>query len=171
MAPSTTISSAGYTPAGNEMLVSWQWTQNAAVTTVGAGVVPLLFTASAATFDIGAIGSEQTSGGSFAWGVSLTGGTVYHFGFAQEDNLVNYSTSATLLGSSPDQLVPMDMAWIFGDPSSGDITDNGELAVGANSIAILAGAVVDNQLPFELTAHPTGSPGIPSFGNVIPIRA
>lgn len=146
------LSSVAYNPGTDETVDTWQFTQSAAAATAGAGVVPLIYTASGATFDIHAIGGEETSGGTFIWGTTLTAGTDYYFGFAQEDNLVNYSKTAT-----PGTPIPMDRAWLFGDPSALDTSDNGELAM--ENSGVIPGDNTTGLLPFNLSAHPNGEAG------------
>lgn len=139
------LSTTPYNVGLDETVDTWQFTRSdlATVPDGGAGVVPLIYTAAGGEFTIFAVGAEQTSDAApHAWGVTLSAGTDYYFGFAQEDNVVAFSTSTT-----PGTAIPMDRAWIFGDPSPTDISDNTVLSVGLGSGAI-PGNSTGGQLPF-----------------------
>ncbi|MDA7526113.1 PEP-CTERM sorting domain-containing protein [Verrucomicrobiales bacterium] len=140
------LSSSPYSVVGlDETVDTWQFTRSdlAPVPDGGAGVVPLIYTAAGGEFTTFAVGAEQESDAApHAWGVTLSAGSDYYFGFAQEDNVVAFSISAT-----PGIPIPMDHAWTFGDPSATDNSDNTVLSVGLGSGAI-PGNSTGGQLPF-----------------------
>lgn len=139
------LSTIPYNVGLDETVDTWQFTRSDLPTVPdgGSGVVPLIYTATEGEFTTFAVGTEQTSDAApHAWGVTLSAGTDYYFGFAQEDNVVAFSTSA-----NPGTAIPMDHAWIFGDPSAADTADNTVLSVGLGSGAI-PGNITGGQLPF-----------------------
>ena len=139
------LSTTPYNVGLDETVDTWQFTRSdlASPPDGGAGVVPLIYSAAGGEFTTFAVGTEQTSDAApHAWGVTLSAGTDYYFGFAQEDNVVAYSTGVT-----PGTAIPMDHVWIFGDPSATDNSDNTVLSVGLGSGAI-PGDGASGQLPF-----------------------
>mgnify|MGYP003628531096 CR=1 FL=1 len=151
------VSPTAFTVAGGPGTVD-SWSMTAA--NPGADVRPIIYTATGSggsgdTFTIAAVGPVATgSVVNNAWGATLPVGT-YHFGFAQDSNVVNFGNSG---GANP---IPMNFAWVFGDSLNDDDAGGGP---GGGPSALTAGLTVGAE-GTATTFSPATNPERDEFGN------